>query len=319
MFGIVAIGRNEGQRLRACLIAALKQNAAAVIYVDSGSTDGSQQLARSLHVEVVELDMAIPFTAARARNEGFARLLETRPDVAFVQFLDGDCELRDGWCERAIAELNQKTGAAVVCGRRRERCPDASVYNLLCDVEWNTPIGRAASCGGDAMFRVAAFKEAGGYNVDIIAGEEPDLCFRLRERGHEVWRIDAEMTWHDAAMTRFNQWWKRNVRAGHAYAEGNARHGASAERFWEKEVRSNKTWGTAALLPLLWPLHGALALKIAHFMHHQRGLTTGSALRYGLATAVGKLPQMLGQRKFYADRKAGRRAAIIEYKGPASR
>ncbi|MDB5327462.1 MAG: glycosyl transferase family 2 [Phycisphaerales bacterium] len=285
--------------------------------MDSGSTDQSRQLARSLHTDVVELDLSIPFTAARARNEGFARLLKLRPDVEFVQFLDGDCELRDGWCERAITELNAKPKAAVVCGRRRERFPEASVYNLLCDIEWDTPIGQAASCGGDAMFRVSAFRAAGGYNADIIAGEEPDLCFRLRELHHEVCRIDAEMTWHDAAMTKFSQWWKRNVRAGHAYAEGNARHGKARERFWEKEVKSNKTWGTAALLPFAWPLHTALALKIAHYMHHQRGVPSGAALRYGVATAIGKLPQMLGQRKYYADRKAGRRAAIIEYKGPA--
>ncbi|HEX8323129.1 MAG TPA: glycosyltransferase family A protein [Tepidisphaeraceae bacterium] len=315
-YGIVAIGRNEGERLRSCLTAALATRSAGVVYVDSGSTDGSRDLARAMRVEVVELDLSIPFTAARARNEGFALLLELRPDIEFVQFLDGDCELRPDWCDRAVAELNTKPKAAVVCGRRRERFPDATVWNKLCDIEWNTPIGQANSCGGDAMFRVAPFKAAGGYTADVIAGEEPELCARLRAAGWEVWRIDAEMTLHDAAMTSAKQWWKRNVRAGHAYAEGNARHGAEPERFWEKEVRSNKIWGTAALLPLVWPLHAALALKVAHYMHHGRGLSSLDALRYGAATAAGKLPQMLGQRKYYADRRAGRRASIIEYKGP---
>ena len=316
-FGIVAIGRNEGERLRACLTAARATTAAAVVYVDSGSTDGSTDLARGLGVEVVDLDLARPFTAARARNEGFARLVECVPDVQFVQFLDGDCELRLDWCDRAVEELGAKPQAAVVCGRRRERFPDASVWNKLCDIEWDTPVGRARSCGGDAMFRVAAFRQVGGYNDDIIAGEEPDLCFRLRAAGHEVWRVDAEMTLHDAAMTRAGQWWKRNVRAGHAYAEGHFRNGNTAERFGEKEVRSNRKWGTAALLPLAWPLHAVLALKVAHVMHHRRGVPAVAALQYGLATTAGKLPQMLGQRKFDADRRAGRRAAIIEYKGPA--
>ena len=318
-YGIVAIGRNEGERLRSCLTAALATRSAGVVYVDSGSTDGSRELARSMGVDVVELDLSVPFTAARARNEGFARLRDRVPDVAFVQFLDGDCELRDGWCDRALAELEAKPKAAVVCGRRRERHPDATVYNKLCDIEWDTPVGQAQSCGGDAMFRVSAFTAAGGYNPDIIAGEEPDLCVRLRSAGWEVWRIDAEMTWHDADMTRLGQWWKRNVRAGHAYAEGNARHGSLPERFWEKENKSNRVWGTAALLPLAWPLHAALALKIAHYMHHGRRLQTIDALKYGLFVAAGKLPQMLGQRKYHADRKAGRRAAIIEYKGPAAR
>ncbi|MGC4031241.1 MAG: glycosyltransferase family A protein [Tepidisphaeraceae bacterium] len=260
-FGIVAIGRNEGERLRTCLTAATSIGAARVVYVDSGSTDGSRQLARSLHADVVELDLSIPFTAARSRNEGFAKLIELQPDVEFVQFIDGDCELRPDWCDRAIAELNAKPKAAVVCGRRRERHPDATVYNKLCDIEWNTPVGQAQSCGGDAMFRVSAFKQAGGYNPDVIAGEEPELCARLREKGWEVWRVDAEMTLHDAAMTQLGQWWKRNYRAGHAYAEGNARHGQAPDRFWEKEVKSNKVWGTAALLPFLWPLHVALCAE----------------------------------------------------------
>lgn len=275
-------------------------------------------MARSLQVEVVKLDLSTPFTAARSRNAGFDRLMEIRPDVEFVQFLDGDCELRDGWCERAISELHANPKAAVVCGRRRERHPEASVYNLLCDIEWNTPVGKAASCGGDAMFRVEAFKQVGGYNPDIIAGEEPDLCFRLREKGWEVWRVDAEMTWHDADMHQFGQWWKRNFRAGHAYAEGNFRSGHTPEQFWAKEVKSNWTWGTAALLPIAWPLHAALALKVAHYMHHQRGLPTGAAFRYGFATAIGKLPQMLGQWKFRKNQRSGQQTKLIEYKGPTA-
>ena len=317
-YGVVAIGRNEGERLGACLRAAVATGAAAVVYVDSGSTDGSRDLARQMGVHVVELDLSIPFTAARSRNEGFARLMQAAPDAQYVQFLDGDCELQPGWIDTAVNAFADHPAAAVVCGRRRERHPDATVWNKLCDLEWDTPVGRAKSCGGDALIRTDAFKQVGGYNPDVIAGEEPEMCVRLRQAGWEIWRIDAEMTLHDAAMTSPRQWWKRNVRAGHAYAEGNARHGADPERFWEKEVRSNRTWGRAALLPLAWPLHAALALKVAHYMRHTRGVPTADALRYGLATAVGKLPQMLGQRKYHADRRAGRRAAIIEYKGPSA-
>ena len=319
LFGIVAIGRNEGDRLRACLVAARATDAAAVVYVDSGSTDGSCEVARDLGAVVVNLDVSIPFTAARARNEGFAELKKITPEIEAVQFIDGDCELQPGWTKTAIEALVEKPKAAVVCGRRRERYPDASVYNTLCDIEWNTPIGQAKSCGGDAMFRVSAFEKAGGYNPDIIAGEEPDLCVRLREKGWEVWRLDAEMTLHDAAMTRFGQWWKRNLRAGHAYAEGNDRHGAPPELFWAREVRSNRIWGMAAFVFFAWPLHAALALKIAHYMHHQRGLKPRDALAYGFATAIGKLPQYLGQRKYGSNKRHGRQEKIIEYKAPASK
>src|SRR5256885_3915781 len=118
--GIIAIGRNEGDRLRRCLASVLGRGW-PVVYVDSASTDGSAAMAREMGAEVIDLDMSIPFSAARARNEGFARLLQLSPDVKYVMMVDGDCEIVAGWIERAAAELDAKPEAAVVCGRRRER------------------------------------------------------------------------------------------------------------------------------------------------------------------------------------------------------
>src|SRR5262245_39089288 len=122
--GVVAIGRNEGERLRRCLASAA--GAARLVYVDSGSSDGSVALARSLSAEVVELDPHRPFTAARARNEGFARLRAIAPAFEYVQFVDGDCELLPGWIETAAAFLDAHREVAVACGRRRERFPQRS-------------------------------------------------------------------------------------------------------------------------------------------------------------------------------------------------
>ena len=82
--GVVAIGRNEGERLRRCL-QSLDPRAQPVVYVDSGSSDGSPKLARSMHVDGVDLDLDIPFTAARARNAGFEQLLKIAPEIEFVQ------------------------------------------------------------------------------------------------------------------------------------------------------------------------------------------------------------------------------------------
>ncbi|MEM1445445.1 MAG: glycosyltransferase family A protein [Planctomycetota bacterium] len=243
--GFVAIGRNEGERLHACLRSCVKHAGLPgdVVYVDSGSTDGSVAFAESLGVSVVALDMNRPFTAARARNEGWRRLLEIAPGSEFVQFLDGDCELRDEWVETAKAALESNEKLAVVCGRRRERFPGASIYNRLCDMEWDTPIGEAKYCGGDALFRESALREVGGYDDTLIAGEEPELCVRLRMADWMIERLDAEMTWHDAAMTEFGQFWKRSKRAGHAYAEGNAKHGGPPMHHWDKEVKSIAWWG----------------------------------------------------------------------------
>src|SRR5262249_7481885 len=229
--GVVAIGRNEGERLQRCLDSVVGK-AAAVVYVDSGSTDQSVVMARARGVATVELDMSIPFTAARARNEGFAKLLKVSPDVEFVQFVDADCEIVERWLEKAQEKLRARPDAAVVCGRRRERFPDASVYNQLCDLEWNTPLGETDACGGDALMRVQALRAVGGYRASLVAGEEPELCLRLRSTGWTIQRIGAEMTLHDASMTRFGQWGKRAVRARHAFAQVSWLHRSGPRRMW---------------------------------------------------------------------------------------
>lgn len=231
-----------------------------LVYVDSGSTDGSVAAATAAGAEVVALDMAQPFTAARARNAGLSHLASDPPD--FVQMVDGDCALQPGWISAALAAFAAHPAAVVVCGRRRERFAQASVYNALADREWDTPIGPARACGGDALMRYAAVQAVGGYDPGLIAGEEPDLCLRLRAKGGEIWRIDAEMTLHDAAMTRFSQWWRRAVRAGHAFAEGCARHGFD---HWGLETRRALIWGSGlpmaiVLLGLWHPADWLLAL-----------------------------------------------------------
>lgn len=325
--GVVAIGRNEGARLVACLRSAVEQ-ASAVVYVDSGSTDGSCAAARDLGAEVVELDLAIPFTAARARNVGFRRLMELYPAVEFVQFVDGDCELRTEWLPRATAELQANDELAVVCGRRRERFPEASVYNRLCDLEWDTPVGEAKACGGDALMRVAALAEVGGFDDALIAGEEPELCVRLRRRGWRIRRLDVEMTWHDAAMTRFAQWRRRSMRAGHAFAEGAALHGAPPERHWVREARSNWTWGLAVPLAAAAaaPFTGGLSLLVAAALYlllayrvwrhaRRRGRNVRDAATYACFTTLGKFPQAFGQWHFAWNRRRGKRSGLIEYKG----
>lgn len=326
--GVITIGRNEGERLRLCL-ASMAEASGRIVYVDSGSTDGSVAWARSIGAEVVELDLSVPFTAARARNAGFDRLLQLEPQVEYVQFADGDCEMVRGWIPQAARELDSDPRAAAVCGRRRERHPEASVYNLLCDLEWNTPVGPARACGGDALLRVSALREIGGFNPDLIAGEEPEMCVRLRQRGWTIQRIDAEMTLHDAAMTRFGQWWRRNVRAGHAFAEGATLHGAPPERHWVKEVRSNWAWGAALplmTLALAWPTRGlslllgagyaVLAARI-YLSMKRRGFPGREARIHAFFTVLGKLPQMLGQLKYRWGRLRGKKSRLIEYKsGP---
>jgi GT2 family glycosyltransferase len=306
----VVIGRNEGDRLLACLASLLPQ-VDRVIYVDSGSTDGSAAKAAALGAEVVRLDMAQPFTAARARNAGLAQVR-----AGFVQFVDGDCEVQPAWVATAMEFAGQHPKAAVICGRRRERAPQVSVYNRLCDQEWNTPVGRAKACGGDALMRVAALRAVGGYRDSLIAGEEPELCLRLARNGAEIWRVEAEMTLHDAAMTRFSQWWQRSRRAGHAFAEGAALHGSGPERHWVAETRRALIWGAA--VPLL-----ALVLAVVHplglgllLLWPLQVLRLAPRLggETALFTVLGKLPEAQGVLGYWWGRLRRKTVGLIEYK-----
>lgn len=312
--GAVVIGRNEGQRLMACL-ASIPDDVTPVVYVDSGSTDGSVAAARATGATVVPLDMTLPFTAARARNAGL-EALDRLGGVDFVQFIDGDCSLQPGWIEAGIAAFREHPEAAAVCGRRRERHPEASVWNRLCDAEWDTPVGETKACGGDVLMRWDAVTAVGGYNPTLIAGEEPELCLRLRAEGWQVWRIPVEMTLHDAAMTRFGQWWKRSRRAGHAFAEGAAMHGSTAERHWVTETRRAVVWGAGlplfAVAGLLFtPWAGMLLL--AYPLQALR-LIRRLGPEQGVFTLLGKLPEAIGVIEYHLNRLRRRNAGLIEYK-----
>lgn len=291
--GFVVIGRNEGARLAGCLESVLRETR-YVVYVDSGSIDGSAAMARRAGIAVVELDDSIPFTAARARNAGAAWLRQYVPHLLYIHFIDGDCELRSGWLHRALDAMEAEPDLAAVCGRRRERYPQRSAYNRLCDNEWNTRVGIADTCGGDALFRVEPFREVGGFSIAMIAGEEPDLCHRIRQRGWAIRRIDVEMTVHDAAMTRFSQWWQRNRRSGYATAEALVLRGKDVRGLF-RDVVSNIFWAT----PLSWPLWPLLWCRI----FARKGALEASFL------LLGKFPHLQGQIDYWRSRRR-----LIEYK-----
>jgi GT2 family glycosyltransferase len=320
-FAAIAIGRNEGARLKRCLDSLSR--ATRVIYVDSGSTDGSAQWSSNHCFDVIKLDTNVPFTAARARNAGFRHLKSLAPNLEYVQFIDGDCELDPQWPELALDCLAADPGLAAVCGRRRERFPEKSIYNWLCDLEWDTPVGEVRAFAGDVMIRVSALGSVGSYREDMIAGEEPELCVRLRAAGWRIWRLPAEMTLHDAAMTRFGQWWRRAYRAGYAFAQGAYLHGAPPERHWVWESRRAWFWGvwlpiaficvSAALWP--WGLLMCLVypLQVLRQTVRNAGPLPDRAILAFFQT-LARFPEGLGQFKFFRDRWFGRRAGLVEYK-----
>lgn len=319
--GAVVIGRNEGGRLVACLNSIVGQ-LEHIVYVDSNSTDDSVEQAKQLGVKTVSLDLSVPFTAARARNEGARFLLNLHPEVKMIQFIDGDCEVQPGWLDKAYNFLLDHNDYAVVCGRRRERNPQDSIYNQLCDIEWDTPVGESLACGGDALIRVDSYNQVNGYRDDLIAGEEPEMCFRLRSLGWKIRRLDTEMTLHDASMLRFSQWWKRTVRAGYAFTLGSSIHGGSSERFWVRECQRIMIWGLvfpilvitlsniylySLLLLLMYPLQ---ILRVSS----KRPDLGKTRFIWATSIVIGKFAEAAGMIRFCIDRVRNKKAHLIEYK-----
>lgn len=341
--GIVVIARNEGDRLRRCLVS-ISSQAQLIVYVDSGSTDGSVALATLMGVEVVRLNTLTPFTMARARNTGFKHLLKMNPSIQLVQFIDGDCELEAGWIQTAYAWMELHPDIAVVCGRRREKFPRASVYNMLCDLEWNTPVGPAYACGGDALVRVDVFERVGMFDASLIAGEEPDLCARIRMVGGKIYRLPENMTRHDAALLTFKAWWRRMTRCGYGAKEvvsklkktlpigevpfrGLTRSAVVWCDGWcifilligflayvnghpKTTVEWGHTLGTAVLIGMLAQI--AQCIRTA-WRSRARG-SIPDVLIYSLFVQIAKWPQRLGQLLWQRDHWLQAPARLIEYK-----
>ena len=333
--GVVVIGRNEGERLKRCLRSLLNQGAGPIVYVDSGSTDGSVAFARSVGVHVVNLDTSIPFTMARGRNAGFEELSRKFPTLRWVQFVDGDCEVHPEWIAAAHGALSSQRDVAAVCGRRRERHPEASIYNRLADMEWDAPVGDVDECGGDVLFRVDAFRESGGFNPAMIAGEEPELCVRVRMSGRRIVRLEREMTLHDAAIYRFSQWWTRSVRGGHSYAEGMAMHGAGPTRHNVRRTLSSLLYsvalpaafgqalffaaagigfGPAQLVMVAVPAAYLRAAFGAYRYRRGRGDARSHAALYGAFCMLQKFPETVGIATYWVNRMRGKYSSLMEYK-----
>lgn len=332
----MVIGRNEGERLKRCIESMQRQPVDPIAYVDSGSTDGSIEYARSRGVVTVELDLSRPFTMGRARNAGFRELMSHAPHLEYVQFVDGDCEVDDGWVSHARAWLQAHPETAAICGYLRERQPHFSLYNHVFDMELRGPLGSIDACGGVAMYRARDFEASCGFNERMIAGEEPELCARLRRAGRAIWRIPVPMALHDADMHTFRQWWTRAIRCGYAYADGFAIQRRSAGRHNLREVMRCLVWGAAApiacvaglLIGLIIPGADVVALaafsllalawlKIGSGSYRSRrslGDSRGDSALYAAACVVAKVPEALGVMKFAGQRLAGRSPQLIEYR-----
>ncbi len=325
---VVIIGRNEGVRLVRCIesVKAMKNfnEKVEIIYVDTASTDGSAEKAEKLGAKVIVLEPRRP-TAALGRNAGWREA-----NAAYVLFLDGDTILDPLFVERAMEEFDDPQ-VAVVFGHRREMFPETSIYNRVLDLDWLSPVGNALFCGGDAIMRRRILEEFDGYNENLIAGEEPEMCRRMRFAGYLISHIDEPMTKHDLAIKHFSQYWRRATRTGYAYAEVSHRFRYSGLPFWEEDVRRNITRSVAWLLiffvgllaslimisPL--PILAALLLLMIFSLRSAYKMSWKSSdiftlLLYGVHSHFQHIPIFVGQLQYHRDRRRFRQRELIEYK-----
>lgn len=316
--GIVVIGRNEGVRLVRCLTSCIDKTI-HLIYVDSGSTDESVSIAEGLDINVEVLDTSLPFTAARARNEGFDILTNGNPEIKFVHFIDGDCELDDEWLAHATATLSENEDVALIHGRLREKDIEKSIYTKLADISWYREPGMNREFGGIFTIRCDVFKYLNGFDSKLIAGEEPELFQRLLNQGYQTLCIDHTMGTHDFGVSSFYEWWSRTVRTGFAYANVEKWNG------WKGQQLKTFLWATffpiiIVLSVLKMPYYGWACLLIYPiqmvriFLKLNIPYGKSDRLLYAGFCVIDKFPQMFGVIKYHYVNGFDKEQKIIEYK-----
>ena len=231
--GVVIIGINVEKYLADCIrsvrSADYPQDLLEIVYADGGSRDNSPAIAKAIDgVTVIELNDRHP-TPGRGRNAGWKYL-----STPLIQFMDADTELALGWFKDAYRLVTDRVAA--VCGHRREKHPARNNYHRLVDMEWHYEIGPCRYFGGEVLIQREVLEETGGFDEALIAGEDPELSYRIRQSGWQILRIDAPMTTHDINMSSFRQYLKRAFRSGYAYAEIGLRFIRNQEKLWLREM-----------------------------------------------------------------------------------
>lgn len=323
--GIVVIGRNEALRLRRVLEAASAVGA-AIVYVDSASSDDSVSIAESVGVDTVVLDDSIPMSAARARNVGAEHLAASWRSPELLLFIDGDCVLQPGFAELAVEALDADDSLGAVCGWRRESQPHRNVFHEIVDMEWKMgDVGIVDDFAGDVMMKRVAFLAAGRYDAAVMAAEDTEFSSRMRAAGYAIRRIDTISTLHDINMTSVRQWWRRNVRAGLGYGMVAEEH-RSTDQLFLGQVKRVALWGFAvpALAVVALPKTRIPAVLFAtriavSSLRAARSVSAERAplrqrLLWGVSCTTSAVPAAVGLGQYVRKRLRSEAPTLVEYK-----
>ncbi len=303
----VVIGYNEGKHIRGCLesVRAITLPGARfeVIYVDGGSKDNSLEEARRVD-GVRILGGEKRRRAAENRNLGAAHARGK-----YIQFIDGDMYLDPDWPALAMAFLDLHLDVGGVSGMLEE-ANTSYVFRVL-QIDWNPVEGEVDAFGGAAMYRRDVFEQAGRFPEDVSTGEDPLLCWRIRNlTAHKVWYLHKRMAKHDLGFRGLRDYWKRSTTTGRAYIEIATRCWDSKDPMWKPNVIRNFVWAGFYVVLLLAialsppivgiTLLGVIALVLARltFKTWRRGHPLSVSIGYALHCYLAKIPLAWGQLKW---------------------
>ncbi len=327
---VVIIGRNEGERLRRCLlsVASMRKPVGGIecIYVDTASQDGSPEMAEAVGIPVIRLFPDDP-SAALARNAGWRAV-----SAPFVLFLDGDCQIDRDFAVEALARF-ENPQIAIVWGRLREAYPEASLYNRLMDVQWvclrSLPEGPCFYGTGIGIVRRAALEAVDGFDNRMINGQNTDLGRRVQKLGFIVFHVALPMVRHDAEMLRFAHYWRRFFREGHSYARLQDTFRTGNQPLFRFEF--SPLGGAFMLFGPFLALLGSLlfgswiilaiatliliVLVVRTTMRYRfRAFNLSNAILFSLHWHIKLIPNFLGHVAYRMDELTGRRRKLMEYR-----
>jgi GT2 family glycosyltransferase len=180
------------------------REAARVVLVDNGSTDGTAAIVRR-RLPAAEVIALARNVGAAARNVGVAAVSEP-----YVAFCDDDTWWAPGSLARAVAALEAHAQLAVVTGR--VLVGEEGREDPTCAVMAASPVpapagfpGRAVIgfMAGACMVRRSAFLAAGGFEPRLFFGrEEALLAIDLAARGWRMTYVPEVLVHHHPSPRR---------------------------------------------------------------------------------------------------------------------
>lgn len=270
-FSIIMPFRNALPELRRCLDGALEAaeayGSAEVITVDNGSTDGSADMVRA--DGRARLISRPGKTIGGVRNAGAAQARGR-----YLYFLDADCLVPPDQLERARQVFARTSCDATGC---RVGLSPRPTWVERTWVNMHRPTSDGARTyinSGNLFVEASAFRSVGGFDEQLITGEDAELGLALRRRGY---RIYEDVSLEVAHL--------RNPRTLKDFLGKEIWHGLGLEGTLRGLALDRPTWmllvhvlliAAAVAAAVLTPLHPAARV----------GLVVGANLAVPLATVL---------------------------------